>query len=184
MVRDFRLKFRNWFKKSSWNWLSSRVFLWTNKMLFCHTRLSFLPKKDKKIAHAPKIITRIKLLEKNTFLKVFLCARGLQLWQPRKKLVESNPFFAQSLKKVETMCNVWNNVFPQNHPRLRRLQFWQPRPIFPLKMKKRVRWRVVFRKQRFFSFAKGFSPILFSGNFLQLWQPWRKFYASVSKRHF
>ena len=104
------------------------------------------------------MITIIKLLEKNTFLEVFLCARGLQLWQPRKKLVESNPFFAQSLKKVETMCKVWNNVFPQNHPMLRRLRFWQPRPIFPLKMKKKFAEELFFGNRGFSFLRKGFPP--------------------------
>ena len=140
------------------------------KCCFATLDLVFCQKKTKKIAHAPKMITRIKLLEKNTFLKVFLCARGLQLWQPRKKLVESNPFFAQSLKKVETMCKVWNNVFPQNHPRLRRLQFWQPRPFFPLKMKKKEFAEELFFGNRGFSICERVFP-----NFI-LWQ----FFAALA----
>ena len=82
------------------------------------------------------------------------------------------------------MCKIWNNVFPQNLPRLRRLQFWQPRPIFPLKMKKIVSCVVFFfSKTEVFLFCQRFS-LNFSSNLLQLWQPGRKFFASVSKHHF
>ena len=100
--------------------------------------------------------------EKNSYLKLFLCACGWQLWQPWTKLVDSGPLFAQNLTKVETMCRIWNNVFPQNLPRLRRLQFWQPRPIFPLKMKKRVSCGVFFFKNRGFSLLRKVFPHFFS----------------------
>ena len=41
-----------------------------------------------------------------------------------------------------------------------------------------------FKNRGFFSFAKGFPSFYFSSNLLQLWQPGRKFLASVSKHHF
>ena len=98
-------------KTSFWNWFSTRISLCTYKLLFSNTSLSFQPE-DKNSLILEKKPNKKNSWGKNFFLKLFLCARGLQWWQPWRKLVDLSPSFCSKSDEGWNHVQSFKQCFP------------------------------------------------------------------------